>query len=131
MHSGVILHFERLEPRLPVDDEVDLGPGTRSPVEKLHGVPRIRGPRAEMLGYQPFQRLPVDFIRPIERPLGAQRAEHASVEQAYLLVRHSCALGAFAKNRQSEHQQQVLQDANVPGDDLALDLAFSRHRRDV
>ena len=94
-------------------------------------MPRIRGPRAEMLSHQPFQCLPVDCLRPIERPLGAQRAEHASVEQVDLFVRHGRTLGAFAKDRQSERQQQILQDANVPGDYLALDLAFSRHRRDV
>ena len=132
MHLAVILHLERLEPEFTVDDEVDLGPPRAgSPVEEIRVLPGVRGPRAKMLGYQPFQRLPVDFLRPIGRPLGTQRAEHASVEQVYLLVRDRRTLGAFAEDRQPKGQQQILQDAHVPRGELALDLAFPGHRRDV
>ena len=35
------------------------------------------------------------------------------------------------KTGQPEGQQQILQNAHVPGDDLAFDLAFPGHRRDV
>ena len=89
----------------------------------------IRGPRPEMLGHQSFQRLPVDLLRTVERPLRTQRPEHAGIEQVELLVRHGRALRTF--HRQPERQQQVLQDADVPGDDLALDLAFPGDRRHV
>ena len=80
MHLAAILHLERLEPRLSVDEEVDFGLRVGSPVEEVYVLSGVCGSRPEMLGHQPLQRLPDDLLRPVARSLGPQRAGHVGVE---------------------------------------------------
>ena len=77
-----------------------------------------------MLCHEPFERGALNAFRAVERSLRTQRAEDARVEQEQFRMGDGVALRAPREYRHAERQQQVLEDLDVRGDRLALDLAL-------
>ena len=128
---GQAFDLERMEPRFPRDNEVDLGPGSPGP-EVYRGIDgRIVRPGARVLHPQAFRGPAVNFVRPVQVTLRPKRPEDARVEEAQLVSRHGGTHGTLPEDRNPVRNEKVVEDPHVARNHRALHPTLPRRHRDV
>jgi hypothetical protein len=89
----------------------------------------VRDVRAQLLLHQRLDGGSVDLLRRIERPMWADRAIAPGIEEIELGMRGELALRPPLEYRETNPDQQLLEDRHVALDDLGLNVAVARDGR--
>ena len=108
-----VFHFYGVESVFAIDYEIDFLPRVRPPETQCVACSAVVYPCSQLLKDKALQRGPVDFGGQIERPLRADCAKYAGVEEIELVVSDEPALCPPRERRQSRRHQQIDENREV------------------
>src|SRR3990172_89782 len=126
MDGSRVLHLDRTEEILPVEDEIDFMAGAGPPVIQAAVRPLVIDPGQKVLRHQTLQSRSADFLRTVERTFGAQRVVEPRVEKIEFRMGNGRSLRLAGEHRYPERQQQVFEYRKIPLDRFSLDAALAR-----
>lgn len=108
-----VFHFDGVESVFAIDHEIDFLPRVRPPETQCVSCSAVVYPCSQLLKDKTLQRGTVDFGGQIERPLRADGAKYAGVEEIELVVSDKPALCPSRERRQSRRHQQIDEDREI------------------
>ena len=108
-----VFHLDGVEPVFAIDYEIDFLSRVRPPETQCVACSAVVYPCSQLLKDKALQRGSVDFGGQIERPLRADGAEYAGVEEIELVVSDESARCPPRERRQSRRHQQIDEDREI------------------
>ena len=108
-----VFHFDGVESVFAIDYEIDFLPRVRPPETQCIACRAVVYPCSQLLKDKTLKRGSVDFCGQIERPLRADGAKYAGVEEIELVVSDESALCPPRERRQSRRHQQIYENRKV------------------
>ena len=103
---GSVLDFDGDEVGWRIDDEIDFQSGACAPEVECVALSGIVEPCAKVLVDKSFKSHAVDFLRPVQRPLWAERTVNPCIKEIELAVCYRFAfrpLGEYGETSRDEH----------------------------
>ena len=108
-----VFHFNGVESVFAINYEIDFLPRVRPPETQCVAFSAVVYPCSQLLKDKALQRGSVDFGRQIERPLRADGAKYAGVEEIEFVVSDEPALCPPRERRQSCRNEQIDENREV------------------
>ena len=126
---GRVFHFDGVEPVFAIDYEIDFLSRMCPPETQCVAGRAVVDPCSQLLKDKSLQRGAVDFGGQIERPLRADCAKDAGVEEIELVVSDKTALCPPRERRESRRHEQIDENREVGVNHRPADAAIAGNVR--